>query len=377
MLWGPRQVGKTTLLDQLELSSRLFLDDLALRTLAQQDPAALLETAKLPCLIDEAQYAPNLFPEIKLRIDRARRERLKKGGATRTVFYLTGSNRTLLDRQVQESLAGRSHLFHLYGLSINEVHRHDKSIHIKEILFNGGFPQLYLPGRPSIRSFLDEYILSFIEKDIVLAAGIEKRAEFQTVLKLIGARSGQFLNTSEISGHAGVDVKTVQSWLGLLERNGILALVPPYVTNLSKRITKMKKLYFIDTGLCARIQGHQSAEMLWGSPQAGALFESLVFSEILKTKTNFLKEWDLFTFRTKANFEIDFVLVPPTGKPLLIEAKMGIHGASPILLDAEAKKVFGDNVRRVVVTLGGEKMELGQNTLRLPVTELSAFLLGL
>lgn len=375
ILWGPRQVGKTTLLDKLPLGSRFFLDDLSIRTLAQNDPASLLESAKLPCLVDEAQYAPNLFPEIKLRIDQRRRELLHKHEPRKTAYYITGSNRTLLDRQVQESLAGRANLFELHGLSVKEVHQHDPAITVDTILIQGGFPLLYTDPAVNRKAYLDDYILSFIEKDIVASAGIEKRHEFQTVLKLLGARTGQFLNINEISGHAGVDAKTINSWIGLLERNGILALVPSYSTNLSKRLTKMKRLYFIDVGLCARIQGHQAAETLRNSPQAGALFETLVFAEILKTRLNYLKDWNVFSFRTKAQYEIDFILQSSDGQVLLIESKMGIHSARPIVLDAEAIKIFGTNVPRIVVTLGGETQDLGQGTLRVPIFELGNYLL--
>jgi len=299
LLLGPRQVGKSTLLEQMRVGSHLLLDDLALRERAQRDPALLLDGATLPCLIDEAQYAPNLFSEIKLRIDKFRREKRELGKVYASpLFYLTGSNRTMLDENVKESLAGRSNLFLFLGLSVKEVLGAMKEASLKSILFRGGFPELYTRPELKVYGFMNDYIMSFVEKDIAVSAGIEKMSAFHTVLRLLAARTGQFLNMTQVSGAAGVDQKTVQSWLSVLQRNLIVALVPSYSSNLSSRIIKMPKLFFYDTGLCARLQGHLDEDQTWHSSQMGALFETLVFSEIKKTILNFLKPWELYCWRT-------------------------------------------------------------------------------
>jgi len=227
LLWGPRQVGKTTVLNQLPLKSRLFLDDLAVRELAQRDPGLTLDQQELPTLIDEVQYAPNLLPEIKLRIDRSRRESLRVGNAlTVTSYFLTGSNRLMLDHNVKESLAGRCHLFVLHGLSLRELHRKFSDLSLKQILFRGGFPELYIRPQLDPIHYLNDYILSFVEKDVAHSAGIDKIEEFQRVLRLLAARTGQFLNVSEVATLAGVNQKTVQSWIDLLQRNFIVQQVP-------------------------------------------------------------------------------------------------------------------------------------------------------
>jgi uncharacterized protein len=152
LIWGPRQVGKTTLLDQLPLGSRVFLDDLSLRQRAQNDPALLLDGIAMPCLIDEAQYAPNLFPEIKKRIDHARRERLRKNDEIppHTSYFLTGSNKMILDSRVKESLAGRCSTYVLHGLSVAEIRETFPELPLKRILYNGGMPELY--GRSDLRT---------------------------------------------------------------------------------------------------------------------------------------------------------------------------------------------------------------------------------
>jgi predicted AAA+ superfamily ATPase len=374
LLWGPRQVGKTTLLTQLELGSTRYLDDLSTRQRAENDPAFFMEDLIFPCLIDEAQYAPNLFPEIKLRIDRLRRERLKTSAKMSTLFYLTGSNRILLDENVKESLAGRCHLYTLHGFSVREVLANFPNTSVKTLLWRGGFPELYTNIGLSPARYLNDYTLSFLEKDIARSAGVSKLNEFQTVLGLLAARTGQFLNISEVAGAAGVDQKTVTSWIGELQRNHIIELVPPYRSNLSKRITKMKKLYFYDVGLCARLQGHTDENLLWNSAQAGGLFETLVFSEIVKTRDNFLKNWRLFTWRTKEQNEIDFVL--QTEKSFyFLEAKMAIHGANAFRLDSEAQKVFSSPYVKAVVTVGGERNQLDKDTVAIPIHHLGQYLL--
>lgn len=376
MLWGPRQVGKTTLLSGLDIRSSLFLEDLSVRQKCQRDPALALSDLPLPCLIDEAQYAPNLFPEIKLRIDRYRREHLLTNQTTPTMYYITGSNRLLLDKNVKESLAGRSHLYSLHGFSAREIFANFPSATVNTLMWKGGFPELYTHPEMSPQRYLNDYILSFVEKDIALFSGIEKLNEFQTVLGLLAARTGQFINISEIAGAAGVDQKTVTSWMSALQSNFIIDLVPPFHSNLSKRITKMKKLYFFDAGLCSRLQGHNDATAIWNSSQAGALFETLVFSEIMKTKANFLKDWRLFTWKTKAQAEIDFILQMDK-RTIFIEVKMAIHGAMPFSLDQEARKVFPPPHKKIVVTVGGESGPLDHETTSVPLAQLGNYLLEL
>lgn len=375
LLVGPRQVGKSTLLEQFKVASHLVLDDLGLRERVQSDPALVLEGTRLPVLVDEAQYAPNLFSEIKLRVDKKRREQRSSGAnSASTMFYLTGSNRTLLDEKVKESLSGRSHIFFLLGLSVSEILAWNPKIPLGHILFCGGYPELYVRERLKPVHYLNDYILTFVEKDIAISAGVEKMREFHTVLRLLAARTGQFINFSEVANSANVDQKTVQAWVSILQRNLLIELVPTFSSNLSKRIIKMPKLYFYDTGLCARLQGHTDEDLLWHSNQVGSLFETLVFTEIKKTILNHLLPWEVFTWRTKEHREIDFVIQTPKGI-LLIEAKLGIHNIGRLELDSEAKKVFKTVAKKLVVTAGGEKVQLDSETQAVPISQLSATLL--
>ncbi len=376
LLWGPRQVGKTTLLDLLSLPTKIFFDDLHFREQASKDPAFLLLNIKLPCLFDEVQYAPNLFPEIKKRIDQERRENLKQkiSPATQVKYYLTGSNSTLIDEKIKESLAGRCHLLTLHGLSVKEIFAHFKNLHLPNIIFKGSLPALYTNSNLSVTHYLNDYIVSFIEKDVARSSGVEKISDFQTVLRLLAARTGQFLNISEIANTAGVDQKTVSHWITLLERNFLVTLVAPYHSNLSKRIVKMKKIYFNDVGIAVRLQGHQDENLLWNSPQIGALFETLVFSEIIKTRDNYLKDWQLYTWRTKEQNEIDFIL-KIGDKHLFIEVKLGIHSAKAFSLDIEALKIFQKPHKKIVVTAGDKILPLDSETSAIPIHLLGQYLL--
>ena len=375
LLLGPRQVGKSTLLEQLKVASHLVLDDLGLRERIQSDPALVLEGTKLPALIDEAQYAPNLFSEIKLRVDEKRREcRNTQTTHASPMFYLTGSNRTLLDEKVKESLSGRSHIFFLLGLSVSEILTWDSKISLRHILFCGGYPELYVREGLKPVNYLNDYVLTFVEKDIAISAGVEKMREFHTVLRLLAARTGQFLNMSEVANSANVDQKTVQAWISILQRNLLVELIPTFSSNLSKRIIKMPKLYFYDTGLCARLQGHTDEDLLWHSNQIGPLFETLVFIEIRKTILNHLLPWEVFTWRTKEGKEIDFVIQTPKGI-LLVEAKLGIQNIGRVDLDSEGKKVFTSIRKKMVVTAGGERVKLDSDTQAVPISQLSANLL--
>ncbi len=375
LLWGARQVGKTTLLSQLELSSEAYLDDLSARTRAQSDPQLFLDAYELPCLIDEVQYAPNLFPEIKLRIDRVRRSKLSLSQKPQTDYYLTGSNRLMLEKKVQESLAGRCHLFELHGLSVKEINQSLDETPLKKIIFYGGLPELYKQPDINVVQYLNDYIRSFIEKDTAQSSGVEKIEEFLTVLQMLAARTGQFLNLSELSKNSGVEQKTIQSWISILERNFIIKLLRPYSSNLSKRLTRMRKLFFLDTGICVRLQGHLNADTTWNSPQMGSLFETLVFSEIIKTRDYFLKNWHIHTWRTKDKSEIDF-LIQTNDLVIFLEAKLAIHSAKAFPLDREALKVFsGLKTQKIVVTSGGQKVKISQDTLAIPINELGQYLL--
>lgn len=335
---GPRQCGKTSLILHLGQDfQEISLDDPVLRALAQSDPELLLKQyANQKLFIDEAQYAPELFPSLKRRVDLEKRDRSKK---RQTLVRLTGSNQILMDRNIKESLAGRASFFDMNTLSVSEI-LESRQLAVQEILFQGGWPEVYAGEITSPRKYLDGYISSYIEKDVVLAGGIQKSREFLKLVRMLAGRVGQLLDFSGLSNDVGVDAKTVREWISLLEKMHIVALVPPYFTNLSNRLIKTPKLYFIDTGLACRLQGWTSSAPILTSPQQGHLFENLVFSEVYKFNINHQLGWQIFHWRSKDREEIDFLIQLEDARFLFIEAKVSFQKMADISEYPQVRKVF-------------------------------------
>ncbi len=375
---GPRQCGKSSLLWHLSPDfTEVTFDDLQLRTLAQNDPALFLTNYKLPLIIDEVQYAPNIFPEIKRLVDQLKRERLKKTKKKlKVVFRLTGSNQVLMDKNVKESLVGRAGFYYLNTLSVSEIFSTDSSVSCMKILFQGGWPELYVSDIPNVK-YLNDYIRNYIEKDIVLSAGISKQSEFHTVLGLLGARTGEILNYSDIAKDSGVKSVTIKEWISLLERSNLVYLLRPFASNLNKRLIKSPKLHFLDTGLACRLQGWTEIEPFSRSPQVGNMFESLVLAEIIKCMHNYGKLWQIFYWRTRIGEEIDFVIKTETGKIIAMDAKLGIHSVSPTSLPTSFKKTFPEVEKLYLVSIAGKRQALSKNCEQIPISELTEFLLGI
>lgn len=387
ILLGPRQCGKSTLFASIYANStgsakkqslqEITFDDLQLRQLANQDPALFMQQYQPPLLLDEVQYVPNLFPELKKIIDQLKKEAVFAASSktvSTTLFRLTGSNQILIDKNIKESLAGRAAYYSLNTLSVHEILNALPNTQIKDILFKGGWPELYTNEALLVSAYLNDYIRSYVEKDIIMSAGIQKLTEFHTVLRLLGARTGQEVSHTEIANNSGVSSVTVKEWIGILERADLLYLLKPYFSNLNSRLIKTPKLYFLDTGLAVRLQGWSDATPLFNSPQIGGLFETLVLAEIVKFINNYGKDWELFFWRTKDGEEIDFVIKTHYGVHAF-ESKLAIHGISkPIAYPASFKKEFTIEHPLVVVTYGGAKLKLSKDCMILPITELHNYL---
>lgn len=335
---GPRQCGKTSLILHLgEGFEEISLDNPNFRELANQDPELFLAQFKSERIfIDEAQYAPALFPSLKRRADLSKRDPSKRN---QTLIRVTGSNQLLLDKQVKESLAGRASFFDLNTLSVAEI-LESKKFRIQEILYKGGMPELYANPKKDPVKYLNDYINSYVEKDIVLSAGIQKSREFLKFIKLLAGRTGNLIDYSNFGKEVGIDSKTSKDWISILERMGILSLVYPYSSNLSKRLTKSPKVYFLDTGLACRLQGWSDSLPIITSPQQGQLFENLVYSEIYKTNQNFGKNWQIYHWRSKDGEEIDFLIEWKPNHFLFLESKTSPSQISDISKYSEVKKVF-------------------------------------
>lgn len=376
VLVGPRQSGKSALLARLLPDAAwLSLDDLQVRRRAQDDPALLLESAGLPTgrtlILDEAAQAPNLFPEIKRRIDQARR-----AGEREPDIWVTGSNRLLLDRQVRESLAGRASYFFLHTLSVHELG--DRAA-LADWFVRGGFPELYARPELDPSLYIQDYIRTFVEKDVAASAGILQTEAFLRALQLLAARTGTLLNATDVGQLVGVKGQTVSGWLDLLQQNALALRLPPYHSNLSKRVVRTPKIHFLDVGLAACLQGWRSVAPLLASPQAGPLFETLVLGELVRARDHLGLPLTLYFWRTKEGEEIDFLVEAqgPSGpRWIALDAKFAIQHVDPIAVPRALSLQLPD-VREIwLITPGGDETRLSETCVQIPIRRLADRLSG-
>jgi predicted AAA+ superfamily ATPase len=317
VLKGPRQVGKTSLLEHTGRYQLIQFDDFQTRRRASENPRLFLDQFKGPIVLDEATLVPDLFPELKRRVDEDRQKRRKEQLAAGVDFWITGSNQTLLERSVQESLAGRASYFDLNTLSVHELGK----LNLAEIMIKGGWPELHAGSRIAPARYLNDLISTFIEKDIVSAAGIERKAAFVQATGLLAGRVGQLMNASDIAKSVGVETTTVQSWAAKLQENAIVRILRPYSNNLNKRLIKTPKVYFEDVGLASRMQGWTEFRPLYVSPAFGHLLENLVLIELCRFFTNRGQSPEIFFLRSREKVEVDFILRLPNNRWIAVEAK--------------------------------------------------------
>jgi predicted AAA+ superfamily ATPase len=370
IVWGPRQCGKSSLLIRMSPQwSSVTLDDLQNRRTAQEDPALFLRQNPTPVLIDEAQYAPHLFSQIKLEVDQAR----LKAPIQKPLYRLTGSHQLLLDNKIKESLGGRASFFRLHNLSLSEIEKLE--IPIEEFIFKGGWPELIVNSHLSAIDYLNDYIRTVLDKDVALASGLRELEKFQLTMGLLAARVGELLNFESLGREAGVSGVTLKSWILSLEKSGLAGLLRPYHSNLNKRLIKTPKFYFLDTGLVARLQGHIDISLMMRGPSFGHLFENLVLIEIIKTRDHNRKAWTLHFWRSKEGEEYDFVI--RSGNTVVaIDAQVAIQSAQAFVTSQLFQKDFqGCQVIPIACTFGGKQQEISKTCLQVPVAELGKFLL--
>ncbi|WKZ25362.1 MAG: ATP-binding protein [bacterium] len=298
-LGGPRQVGKTTLLKKLsenEYRTYVTLDDLNQRELAIKDPKFFIEQLKLPVIIDEVQYAPELFPVIKEIVDRS-----DKNGQ----FWITGSQQFNLIKNIQESLAGRVAILDLLGLSQKEK---PKLKTVFEEIFEGGFPVFQSKDKPDRNIFFNSYVQTYLDRDLSGIFGVTKLSEFNRFIQVCAARTAQVLNISDMARDSGIPVSTAVEWLSLLEATKQIFLLRPYFPNITKRIIKAPKLYFLDTGLASFLTKWDSLENLKAGAMSGAIFETYLIVEFIKKYINKGKEPPLYYIRDKEGHEVDLLV---------------------------------------------------------------------
>ena len=321
LLTGPRQVGKTTMLKKLmENTNRGYvsLDDLNDRNLAKSDPELFLQLHKPPILIDEVQYAPELFTYIKIHVDKNQ----NPGD-----FWLTGSQVFKLMRGVQESLAGRVAVLSMTTLSQAEISNRDMAPFVVDLealskreritadthgifdrIFKGSMPAIINGANTNSHIFYSSYLSTYIERDVKELAESIDSLKFLRFMTAVAARCGQMLNVAEVARDADINQQQAKAWLNVLETLGIIFYLHPYSNNLLKRLVKTPKLYFYDTGLVCYLTRWSSVETLESGAMNGAILENYVVSEIAKTYLNCGQEPFMYYYRDKDAKEIDIVL---------------------------------------------------------------------
>lgn len=340
MVCGQRQVGKSTMLHHIMEPERKYvtLDDGNARRLASTDPALFFETYGSPLLIDEFQREPSILLEMKRIVD----AKALQGEDASGLFWLTGSQKFPMMKGVSESLAGRVAVFDLSGLSAAELEGREaslfradidslrermknagrKNVHqIYEAIFRGGMPKLLTTDIDRDRYYMD-YVNTYIERDVKELGQVGKLNEFYSFLVYMAARTGQELKYDEIANSIGVSAPTAKAWVTILERSGIIFILHPYFSNMTKRLVKTPKVYFMDTGLAAYLCRWPNAETLENGAMDGAFLETYVVSEIVKSYYNAGKPVDLYYYRDIDGKEID-LLVVEGNKIYPIEVKKG------------------------------------------------------
>ena len=310
LLTGVRQVGKSSLLKRLfKKAEYVTLDHVVLAEEAEENPSSFLNRFDGQVIIDEIQYAPSLFRDLKIEVDKKSKVKGK--------WILTGSQQFPLMQHLSESLAGRVRVLRLGTLSATELHQTNLLKNKRDLLWRGGFPEVWAENL-DVGSFFEDYIQTYLERDLRQLLNIHNMRDFRRFLSLIAIRIGQLLNYSEIAKEVGVAVNTIKAWINALEISGLIILLTPYYRNLGKRLIKAPKLYFCDNGLAASLLNISSLSALENSSYAGPMWENFVFIEFIKE--GFIPGKNIFYFRDHNNVEIDFI-IEKEGKTWLIEAK--------------------------------------------------------
>lgn len=322
LVTGPRQAGKTTLLTKMADKNRTIvsLDNPTIRGLAKEDPGLFLQRYKPPVLIDEVQYAPELFVYIKMYVD----EHKNNGD-----FWLTGSQAFQMMENITESLAGRVGIVRLSGLSNAEVQQTfhgefvvdmeslierreaSKAMDAADIfqrIYRGSMPRLYENPEIDLEQYYESYIETYITRDIKELTKVADEMLFLNFVRAAAARTASNVNFTELADEVGISSPTAKQWLSLLVTSGVVLLIQPFSNNALHRVIKTPRMYFMDTGLCAYLAGWNSPEALERGAMNGAFFETWVVTEIYKSYIHMGKNPPLYFYRDSNNKEIDLLI---------------------------------------------------------------------
>jgi len=346
VITGPRQTGKTTLCRHLFGEFAYYnLEDVALRMKIASDPKGFLESCGRQVIIDEVQHIPDLLSYIQLTVD----DDMERH------FVLTGSNNFALMENITQSLAGRACLFTLMPLSISEIADAIDDMSVDEIMIRGFFPGIVLKNIPP-EIFYANYYTTYIERDVRQVKNITDIWAFQQMMHLMAGRTGSEVNASALAGETGISAPTIRSWNSVLETSYLTYPLRPYFANISKRLAKSPKVYFVDTGLLCFLLDIKSVEQLATHPLRGAVFENLVVNEMLKHEFNSGNLPRVYFYRENSGREVDIVK-EDTGQLSLYEVKSSsTYNPSFIANMSYLKKLMGDRVKSSTLIYTGDSI---------------------
>jgi len=383
VLTGPRQSGKTTILKQLFSNTFAYvsLEPPDIRAAAVEDPRGFLQMYPSPVIFDEVQYAPDLLPYIKEKID-ADRNRCGQ-------YILTGSQNLLMMERVTESLAGRTAMLRLLPMSRRESEGypqaklpwegHTRRVQSKnasyrkmwQTFLRGSYPELVANPNRDSHLWHAGYVQTYLERDVRTIRQVGDLSQFQVFLRALASRSTQLLNLADLSRDLGIALNTVKAWLSVLEATFQVIVLRPYFANIGKRLVKTPKVYFTDVGTLCYLTGLKDPEHAASGPMGGPIMETAVLSEIVKTLTHRGIDPHIYFWRTSTGMEVD-ILVDFAGKIIPIEVKLS---ATPRPEMASSIKMFlkdfGEKSMRGYVVHGGNvQLPLGSGVIALPYSAL-------
>lgn len=395
MITGSRQVGKTTLLNYIMNTSEekinyISLDNILIRQQAIEDPELFLRTYEPPLIIDEFQYAPNLLSYIKIKIDNARKnEMFGDGKPVNTMYYLTGSQMFQAMKDVSESLAGRIEILDLYGFSTRELNNSIEEMFIPDIktlkikdklnytstlnifdrIINGSYPEVNSENGRNREQFYENYIRTYIERDLRQLINIKDETKFVKFISSVAARTSQEYNASDIAKDVGVDSKTIDEWISILKNTNIIYLLQAYSNNNIKKAIKKPKLYFMDTGLACYLTGYLSSTTLERSAYNGAIFETYIISEIIKSYTNngTNPRTRLYYYRDTNQKEIDLLIINDN-KVYPVEIKKSANPGKEAIKNFSVIQNFGMEIGNGTVLCMTENIiSIDENNYYIPI----------
>lgn len=349
---GPRQAGKSTMLQQVFPDYEyISLEDPDMYALASTDARGFFDRYKEGVIIDEAQKVPELFSFMQGIVDKKR---------TPGRFVLSGSQNYLMHRNITQSLAGRIDLSTLYPFDFEEmatITNWDEDI--ETAMLNGFYPGK-LTGHIPAKMFYNNYIKTYLERDVSDLVNVGNMTTFRTFLKLVAYKCGSQLNLSDLSNDLNVSVNTIKTWITILESSYIIFMLPAYHKNLGKRLLKTPKLYFFDTGLLCHLLGLQHEDKLRASDKYGNIFENFIIAEKVKYKAHRQMDPDMFFFRDSNGLEVDLLEIKENDEVEMSEIKSGKTFKSEFLISMKKLKALDSALKMNLVYNGSESVTLAE-----------------